>query len=129
MPNSHLVPGLLSYIMTQVQFFRTLTPHWEETLVYNEIYSYFLQREPEDPPVIIFFEVSICSFFQCRHCQELQNFLLLNAERFCIVTIPTVITISTPTIMATTMRIMTMRTINNNVNRPLEYSKIYIMTF
>ena len=36
---------------------RSLTPYWEEVLLYNEIYSYFLSREDSDPPVIIFFEL------------------------------------------------------------------------
>ena len=37
-----------------------MVPNWEEVLIYNEIYSYFLQREEGDPEVIVFFEV--CSF-------------------------------------------------------------------
>ncbi|XP_066915378.1 jouberin-like [Clytia hemisphaerica] len=36
---------------------RTLTPAWEETIIYNERYSYFLQREQDSPPVVIFFEL------------------------------------------------------------------------
>ncbi|XP_065672892.1 jouberin isoform X3 [Hydra vulgaris] len=36
---------------------RCLTPQWNETVLYNEIFSYFLQREPNDPPVILFFEL------------------------------------------------------------------------
>ncbi|XP_057305482.1 jouberin-like [Hydractinia symbiolongicarpus] len=36
---------------------RSFTPYWEETLIYNDVYSYFLQREEHDPPVIVFFEL------------------------------------------------------------------------
>ena len=36
-----------------------MLPCWEETLIYNEIYSYFLQREEGDPEVLIFFEACL----------------------------------------------------------------------
>eukprot|EP00794_Sanderia_malayensis_P004725 gene4725-5348_t len=36
---------------------RSMLPCWEDVLLYNEIYSYFLQREQGDPEVIIFFEI------------------------------------------------------------------------
>ena len=35
-----------------------MVPNWEDVLIYNEIYSYFLQREDDDPEVVIIFEVS-----------------------------------------------------------------------
>ncbi|XP_065062280.1 jouberin-like [Rhopilema esculentum] len=47
-------------MMTQPFDFRkkkSMLPCWEETLIYNEIYSYFLQREEGDPEVMIFFEI------------------------------------------------------------------------
>jgi len=47
---------------------RALTPTWEETLIYNESYSYFLQREQDDPPVIIFFEVYLLTKY---HVQQI----------------------------------------------------------
>lgn len=47
-------------MMTQPYDFRkekSVLPSWEEVLIYNEIYSYFLQREEGDPEVLIFFEL------------------------------------------------------------------------
>ena len=38
---------------------RSMLPCWQEVLIYNDIYSYFLQREEGDPEVIIFFEVRL----------------------------------------------------------------------
>ncbi len=34
-----------------------MLPSWEDVLLFNEIYSYLLQREEGDPDVIILFEV------------------------------------------------------------------------
>ncbi|XP_046857215.1 jouberin-like [Xenia sp. Carnegie-2017] len=47
-------------LMTQPFDFKqrkSLVPCWEDVLIINEIYSYFLQREESDPDVIIFFEI------------------------------------------------------------------------
>lgn len=44
-------------------FTRSFTPMWNESLIYNEIYSYVLQREQDDPPTILFFEVYFCLIF------------------------------------------------------------------
>ena len=38
---------------------RSLMPSWEEVLLFNEIFSYFLSREETDPKVIMFFEVHV----------------------------------------------------------------------
>ena len=47
-----------SFFLIFLSFFsRSVLPSWEEVLIYNEIYSYFLQREEGDPEVLIFFEV------------------------------------------------------------------------
>ncbi|CAH3016658.1 unnamed protein product [Porites evermanni] len=47
-------------LMTQPYDFKkykSLMPSWEEVLLFNEIFSYFLSREETDPKVIMFFEV------------------------------------------------------------------------
>lgn len=44
-------------------FIRSFTPMWNESLIYNEIYSYVLEREQDDPPTILFFEVYFLLFF------------------------------------------------------------------
>lgn len=36
-------------------------PSWEEVLLFNEIFSYFLSRQESDPKVIMFFEVRVIS--------------------------------------------------------------------
>ena len=38
---------------------RSLTPSWEEVLLFNDVFSYFLSRKESDPKVIMFFEVRI----------------------------------------------------------------------
>ena len=43
-------------------FIRSFTPMWNESLIYNEIYSYVLEREQDDPPTILFFEVCFLLF-------------------------------------------------------------------
>ncbi|CAB4020711.1 jouberin isoform X1 [Paramuricea clavata] len=51
----HILP-----LMTQPFDFKqqkSLIPSWEDVLIINEIYSYFLQRNEGDPDVIIFFEI------------------------------------------------------------------------
>ncbi|XP_028402688.1 jouberin-like [Dendronephthya gigantea] len=51
----HILP-----LMTQPFDFKqrkSLVPSWEDVLIINEIYSYFLQRTEGDPNVIIFFEI------------------------------------------------------------------------
>ena len=42
-------------------------PSWEEVLLFNEIFSYFLSREETDPRVIIFFEVRKASLIKCNN--------------------------------------------------------------
>ncbi|KAL9980441.1 hypothetical protein ACROYT_G009033 [Oculina patagonica] len=47
-------------VMTQPYDFKkykSLMPSWEEVLLFNEIFSYFLSRQESDPKVIMFFEV------------------------------------------------------------------------
>lgn len=54
-PVSYIMP-----VMTQPYDFKkykSLMPSWEEVLLFNEIFSYFLSREETDPKVIMFFEV------------------------------------------------------------------------
>ncbi|XP_072499515.1 jouberin isoform X2 [Notamacropus eugenii] len=47
-------------IMTQpydFKFFKSRLPEWEEQIVFNERFSYFLQESEESPKVILFFEL------------------------------------------------------------------------
>lgn len=47
-------------VMTQpfdFKKYKSLIPCWEEVLLFNEIFSYFLSRQESDPKVIMFFEV------------------------------------------------------------------------
>lgn len=47
-------------VMTQPYDFKkykSLTPSWEEVLLFNDVFSYFLSRKESDPKVIMFFEV------------------------------------------------------------------------
>lgn len=60
-------------------FTRSFTPMWNESLIYNEIYSYVLEREQDDPPTILFFEVYSLifswSFFQFLILSKMYKFL------------------------------------------------------
>ena len=38
---------------------RSLMPSWEEVLLFNDIFSYFLSRQESDPKVVMFFEVRL----------------------------------------------------------------------
>ena len=49
---------MLMYMYVAISF-RSLMPSWEEVLLFNEVFSYFLSREETDPKVIMFFEVKI----------------------------------------------------------------------
>lgn len=37
---------------------KSTVPEWEEQIIFNERFSYFLQQTEEAPKVILFFEVS-----------------------------------------------------------------------
>lgn len=42
---------------------KSTVPEWEEQIIFNERFSYFLQQNDEAPKVILFFEVIQCCFF------------------------------------------------------------------
>lgn len=53
----HILP-----VMTQPYDFRQLkstVPEWEELVIFNERFSYFIQNTEESPRVILFFEVRL----------------------------------------------------------------------
>ena len=57
---------------------------WEETILYNEYFSYFLQREQNSPPVIIFFEVGYqIAFLKLRLLILFSENRLYNIQLFC----------------------------------------------
>ena len=68
--------------------FRSLMPSWEEVLLFNEIFSYFLSREETDPKVIMFFEVKNSLSFNCASyhfgvlIRRMEPFLLLRPVGF-----------------------------------------------
>ena len=50
------------YCKAKLIFYRSVLPVWEELLIFNENYNYFIQEKPK---VIILFEVSICVILFC----------------------------------------------------------------
>ena len=59
-----ICPSVCDYRLTIMAFLllfiaRSLMPSWEEVLLFNEIFSYFLSRQESDPKVIMFFEVRV----------------------------------------------------------------------
>ena len=53
----HILP-----IMTQPYDFRqfkSAVPEWEEQVIFNERFNYFIQNTEESPQVILFFEVRL----------------------------------------------------------------------
>lgn len=39
--------------------FKSTVPEWEEQVIFNERFSYFIQNTEESPRVILFFEVRL----------------------------------------------------------------------
>lgn len=39
--------------------FKSAVPEWEEQVIFNESFNYFIQNTEESPQVILFFEVRL----------------------------------------------------------------------
>ncbi|KAM8810364.1 jouberin [Eudromia elegans] len=67
----HILP-----IMTQpydFKQFRSTLPEWEEQVIFNECFSYFIQNTEESPKVILFFEIlDFLSMSEVRANSEVQ---------------------------------------------------------
>lgn len=68
----HILP-----ITTQPYDFRQLkstVPEWEELVIFNEHFSYFIQNTEESPRVILFFEVRLNILHPLYACYNLLFF-------------------------------------------------------
>lgn len=60
----HIIP-----IMTQPFDFKknkSVLPEWQEQIIFNERFGYFVEQSEESPRVLLFFEVRNCSFVRAR---------------------------------------------------------------
>lgn len=65
----HIIP-----IMTQPFDFKknkSVLPEWQEQIIFNERFGYFVEQNEERPRVLLFFEVRNCSFV--RACPPLSR--------------------------------------------------------